>query len=210
MSVLVVVRRRAQPGLEEQAIEEMMRRVADRSRNDRRSRLVWVFQAVDDPAQLLYTGVWPSIADYWQRQQSKPAAQLDALCVGPPERYFFERLRTVEVASLRAHAVDCTFVQLAPAEGATAERFLLEDSHRAAQHLPGFVLHALYRGLDPPSLRFVMHGWESLAALERFRHEVLPALVRELSVTGATVTLFAGRARGGAAGLPHGLYTWRA
>lgn len=209
MSVLVVVRRRARPGSEEPLIEAMMRRVADRARGDRRSRLVWLFQATDDPSELLYAALWPSAADYWRRHQARPSTELDELCAGPPERYFFERLRTIEVVSQRAQAVDCLFVRVGQAEPAAVERYLLEEAHGVAARWAGFVLHAVYRGRDTPGLLFAMHGWETPEALGRFRAEALPGLLQELTALGAAVTLFAGRMRAGAAGLPHGLYTWR-
>jgi quinol monooxygenase YgiN len=187
----------------------MMRRVTDRARGDRRSRLVWLFQAVDDPTDLLYAAVWSSAADYWRRLRAKPPTELDALCVAPPERHFFERLRTVEVVSQRAQAVDCLFVRVADASRTAAEQYLLEEAHRVAARWAGFVLHAVYRERDTPDLLFVMHGWESPAALERFRAAALPPLMQDLAALGAAATPFAGRVRAGAAGLPHGLYTWR-
>ncbi|HLI27465.1 MAG TPA: hypothetical protein VKZ60_10355 [Chloroflexota bacterium] len=209
MSVLVVVRRRARPGSEEALIEAMMRRVADRARGDRRSRLVWLFQAVDAPGDLLYAALWPSASDYWRRHQTSPPTSLDELCTGPPERYFFERRRTIEVVSQRAQAVDCLFVRVGQAEPAAVEQYLLEDALHVAERRPGFVLHAVYRGREEASLLFAMHGWETPEALGGFRAEALPGLVQELTALGAAVTLFAGRMRAGAAGLPHGLYTWR-
>jgi quinol monooxygenase YgiN len=204
MSITAAVRRRARPGEGTHLITTGVHLLEQRVTRAEPLSIARVFQSLSTPDDVLFVSVWDNREAYWASLQEDSAQQqLDALCVGEPERYFFRRLALDQNTARPVVVVDCAILQAPPAN---AEALLTDIRHMVRpmmQVAPGFVLRYLGQDEDDPTRLILLRGWESLEALEDFRLAVAPRFESEWFKHGATVERFMGRSRAAVEGISH-------
>ena len=193
MSVTVVTRRRARRGegphlvaLGAQLLERRVTRAEPLS-------VARVFQSVSNADDVLFVSVWDDRAAYWAALQADHSQeQLDALCTGEPERYFFHRMSLDEDPTASVAVVDCAILTSAPAKAETLLSTVLGMLRPMREVAPGFVLRYLGQDEDEPRRLLLLRGWDSLEALEDFRIDLAIRFEAEWCKQGATVEHFVG------------------
>jgi len=201
MSVTAVVRRHARRGEGANLITTGAHLLEERSARADPLSVARVFQSLSTPDDVLFVSVWDDRDAYWAGlREDRAAQQLDALCVGEPERYFFRQLALDEQADHSVTVVDCAILQSSPA---SAEALLSDIRHMVRplmQVAPGFALRYLGQDEDEPTRLIILRGWESLEVLEDFRRDVAPRFESEWYKHGARVERFMGYSRAMVAG----------
>jgi quinol monooxygenase YgiN len=155
---------------------------------------VRVLQGLHDRDNVLVLGEWRSRDDYWAaREHERAGDAIVALCGGPPQRYFFERLGYFEDMSQQAVVVAAAFVHATPAAASALADFLVHEGREYTADAPGLVYRYTYRDADNPTHFLVCLGCASSAAWESFLQDRAPALEAALAVRAATLEPFAGR-----------------
>ena len=196
MSVAVVTLRRAQPGQGDAVVDLTRRHLAAGGAWQAPRHRLRLFQAVDRPDVLLYVADWDSreafVASVSEGQIDQ---QLGALCVGPPERYFFRPRLTFLTRGRVAAVVDCLLIQAPPEAIETIRLRVLREAPREVLAHPGFVLREAYESDSNDGNFGVIHGWESAAAQEAYFGELKPSLDAPALKLGVTILSFTGVAR---------------
>jgi hypothetical protein len=93
MDTLVLVERHARPGQEESLLAEMQRLGSGGALRREAGRSVRLFVDTAAPTHIFTVARWTTRAAYEAIVPGDPAVQaFDALCLGPPRRWFFEPL----------------------------------------------------------------------------------------------------------------------
>jgi heme-degrading monooxygenase HmoA len=196
MSITVLTRRRARPGQGDALLEQMRSQLDERLGGAPHFREARVFQGLEAPDVILSVTTWDSSFAYWARSRDRDhRAQLDALCIGEPERYLFERLALYEDVSREAAVVSCTLVHSPPLARAAVGTVLEGEAGPLVRALPGLVLRHSYQHVDSPQCFLVLLGWDSLGAWQDFFRDLGPRLGARLREHGATVERFVGVTR---------------
>jgi quinol monooxygenase YgiN len=169
MDTLVLVERHARPGQEESLLAEMQRLGSGGALRREAGRSVRLFVDTAAPTHIFTVARWTTRAAYEAIVPGDPAVQaFDALCLGPPRRWFFEPLFLYRVHSRDPAVMGCALIEARPTES-TRIRDLLIQLREPLLDAPDLLLHTLAQEQDAPQLFLAMHGWTSLAALEEFR-----------------------------------------
>src|SRR4051812_39144874 len=128
MSLTVVLRLQARPGLID-ALLAAGRVMYQQALRAGTLQSVRVLQGLQDANTVLVLGEWRSRDEYWAaREREQAGDDIVALCAGPPQRCFFERLGYYEDMSQQAVVVAAAFVRATPpAEYGLAE-YLMRDA----------------------------------------------------------------------------------
>ena len=186
MTVTLITRRQARPGQEANLLAMAVSKLADE--RYRESRSVRLFQGREDPGLLLHVATWDNREAFARGMRDRGIDELDALCVGPPERYFCDWLSFYTVVTSQPALVTCTMVEVPSAKSDALAAFLKEMTATLRAGLPDMVLHGLYRDQDAPCRFVVLQGWQSPEAWERARQEIMPYYQGSLRALDATVT----------------------
>jgi len=196
MTVTVVVRRQALPGQADALLALANDRLQRAPRRPARRLQVRVFQNPADPHFLLWAGYWENEADYWARTQALGGLEeLDALCAAPADRFVFQQLASYENMGRVPAVVQCTLIQTAPETTEQIVDYLQTHRGPAFKESPGLLLRELYQDRNVPTRLCSIHGWESVAALERHQREGHPHFESRAQALGASVEYFQGLTR---------------
>jgi heme-degrading monooxygenase HmoA len=196
MNVTAVVRRRARRGEGPRLVALATELLEERVTLAEPLSIARVFQSLSSPDDVLVVSVWDSREAYWARVRAESGqAQLDALAVGTPERYFCRRLALDEVPERPVAMVDCAILHCPPARVDALVADLQQRLRPIPEVAPGFVLRYLGQDEDDPSRLVLFRGWDSLEALEDFRIDAALRFEAEWAKYGATVERFVGHSR---------------
>src|SRR3954454_16261101 len=165
MRVTTVVRRRARRGEGPQLVALATRLLEERVTHAEPLSIARVFQSLSSPDDVLVVSVWDSREAYWARVEAESGqAQLDALAIAPPERYFCRRLALDEVPGHAVAVVDCAILRCPPARVEALAADLQQRLRPIPEIAAGFVLRFLGQDEDEPTRLLLLRGWESLDA----------------------------------------------
>ena len=182
MSVIVVVRRRARPGLETALLREWVRQVEAPAVWSLHRRAGRLFEDRAAPGTLLYVGDWETPAAFWARTQEDAAGhRLDALS-GAPRYAFFAPLVVHEVVGRHMKLGDFTFVRTGATERAAVLEALQARDASGGSPGPEFVARYLCEDLGDPEHFLLFQAWEGPAV-----EAPEPLLERMLSATAARI-----------------------
>ena len=192
MAVTVAFRLRPRPDGVEVALRAVRRGFEDARTVRPRSRRARLFQRLGDPTDLLDIGEWEAPGAVEAYVRSPLFAEVAAVAEVPPRVEYYESLRSLEWFSRSAAVAACATIVASPATAATVAAYLREESFQAVSAMPGLCYHEVNRAVDDPSHFLTVHGWSTLADLDRFRAGVGPRLRAAEADLGAVVDLFAG------------------
>jgi hypothetical protein len=115
------------------------------------------------------------------------------LHAGPITHQYLDQLTLYEDMSRHAAMAACVTIIAPPAMAAEVRAFADRQGRDELVGRPGFVVRGVYQDQDLPERLFVVHGWDSPAALETFVRHTAPALKAHIAVWGASVDVFIGR-----------------
>jgi quinol monooxygenase YgiN len=169
MSVTVVGRWHVPTGEEALAIAAAQHELDARAGQPPARREAHVFQAIDDPAMLLYVGEWSDRASFEVYRRQGGAGTVEASVREGGEYVICERLVFYGNFAYRAQVVACGIIE-APAESMEALRELILPGGRWRIHgWPGLVHYTVFLEITHARRYVVVHGWQSEAALQRLR-----------------------------------------
>lgn len=201
MSVAVVGHWHSQPGQEAALLAAAAHLIQAPPTAVPGRRSVHLLQGVDEPAALLFVAEWDSREAYEARLESIDVdARVAALLAGPPQRYFFRPLLTLEIEGRPLQVATAALVETRPPVRQAVHRYLLKEASRAVRSRPGFAQRRLYVGWDNPDFLLLLTTWDSLAALESFVTDIGGDLTNTLRGLGATVQRFVGHLQAGVTG----------
>jgi quinol monooxygenase YgiN len=154
-----------------------------------------LLHSADAPDRLLYVGQWDSREAYLAHAQVDGTLPHTALRAGATTHQFFDQLALYEDMSRQAAMAACVTITAPPAMAAAVRAFVDRQGRQELVGRPGFVLRGVYQDQDVPERLFVMHGWESPAALETFVRTTAPTLNAQMAEWGASIDVFTGRIR---------------
>jgi hypothetical protein len=122
----------------------------------------------------------------------RAAEQLDALSLGPPDRYFFRPWVAYANPGTEAAALEAAVITYAPEQTDAVQMFILREAARRVRHVAGFCYRRVFKDVDIPTRLLVVRGWDSAASLERFVRDVRPELEEQQPPGGVTADHFVG------------------
>ncbi|MCC7371574.1 MAG: antibiotic biosynthesis monooxygenase [Chloroflexi bacterium] len=154
-------------------LDEMLAGVRDdlahsyrRNPGRRQSR---VFQQIDLPTSFIAISEWDAEEDF-QRFQASQRFQRMTVQADPPARIErLHRLRSFARMAFQAHCVACIRLIALPEHGDELEAAILGSIRVDVESSPGLISHDVFRAGAQAGQLVIVHGWESLAALEAFR-----------------------------------------
>ncbi|HEY7066892.1 MAG TPA: antibiotic biosynthesis monooxygenase [Chloroflexota bacterium] len=195
MSVTVVLRLRARPG-QADAVLAAGTALYQRALQARTLQAVRVLQGLADPDDVLVLGEWQKREAYWAARAADQAGdEIVALCAGPPQRYFFDRLGYYEDMSRRAWMVAAAFMRAPAATAAAFAAFLTRDGRQFTADAPGLVYRYVYQDADDPTHFLLSIGLASQPDWEHFQQALAPPIQAAVAARGGTLDPFAGRAQ---------------
>ena len=192
MAITVAFRLRPRPEGVEVALRTVRRGFEEARTVRPRSRRARLFQRLGDPTDLLDIGEWEEPGAVEEYVRSPVFAAVAAMVEVPPRVKYYASLRSLEWFSRPATVAACATITATPATAAAVAAYLGEDSYEAIRATSGICYHELNRAVDDPSHFLIVHGWSTLADLERFRGDVGPRLEAAVTDLGAVVDLFTG------------------
>ena len=162
---------------------------AQRRPGRRQSR---VFQRVGSPCDLLGVVEWDQVESYEAFQQSATYQTLLEGLAAPVRTRYCMRLQLFERFLRQAEVSACAIITPVGAQPAMIEQVILQQARTEVIPSPGLISHEAYRTVTSPPDFIVIHHWEHLGDLERFRRETSPRLEGTLTDLGATLERFTG------------------
>jgi quinol monooxygenase YgiN len=151
-----------------------------------------VFQRVGSPGDLLGVVEWDRQESYDAFRRSPTyRAILDGLAA-PAHTRFCARLHLFERPLHHTEVSACAIIAPGVASPTVVEQIVLKQGRTEVIPSPGLICHEVYRTLKRPPEYIVVHRWQRLADLERFRQHTSPGLQRSLDELGATLERFTG------------------
>jgi len=190
VSVTLLTKRQAQAGQDEAVVALVRRLIEAHLPHVVRHEPIRLFQAARDPTILLTVSTWASREAYRESTRDQDLSAIDALSVGPPERRFCQRIKLYEsvyepVVAVSSILVDC------PSEVRDAlADYLTRESKEFVVGQPGCVLRVVYADEDDPSTFFVLSGWSSLEAWQRFIGDPVQSARAAIRARGGRVEQF--------------------
>lgn len=155
-------------------------------------RFARVFQHLTEPDWFLAFEEWQSQAEY-QRLRESPAFLESLAAYGPPPQAdALERLQLYRRLPYRPTALTCVSLTTSPEQAQAVEDRVCDDAQRAALVDGGLVIRAVYRVTEQPGRLLVLHGWRSLAQVERYQETLATDTETALRALGAAVDSFVG------------------
>lgn len=194
MGVTIVLRLWAQDGQRDEILAMATREFEAPTSGSEGCRYARLFQTLGDPDQFLYVAEWDSREAFERggRQLRTPA--LDALMLRFEGPHYCRELYSYENMARRPEIVACAIGE-APAAAADATRELAIQLGREASQAPGLVLYRVAEDVARAGRIVVLHGWDSLAALELARGDAGAPVQERLRALGVAVTVSVGRTR---------------
>ena len=151
-----------------------------------------VFRRLEHPTQLLALGLWESQAAFEEFQRSPVFVETVNRCGTPPRIEPLEQLRFFERMEHRATVMACSTLTAPPERAADVLAVLLSQQHRAVEQVPGLDCREVYREQATAGHILLVHQWQSMADLDRFRAAEALRGEATLQELGATTERFTG------------------
>jgi heme-degrading monooxygenase HmoA len=198
MPFFVTVSRQAEGRILEVLLARIRQRLALSATTQPGRRATRVFQQVDAPSHLLALSEWTHEQAFVAFIESPHSAENSRLCGGPPVVTPLIPLIRAEYMARRASIVSCVTLTVAPEHGPALRGILTGEAHQQAKSVPGIVSREAYAARDQAGKFLVIHSWQALADLERFRATAALELdelhahlgTRLVSFTGAIIAQF--------------------
>jgi quinol monooxygenase YgiN len=195
MPFFVMVRYEARPGRADDLLALIRDDFAASPAAQPGRRFARVFQALDEPAQLLAIEEWQDRAAY--EQHAMTPAYVAALAAhgesAPADE--LERLQHYRHMPRPLTALSCAVLTIPPEQLERAERFVCDDERRDVLDASGLVLRAVYRIAGRPARLVVLHGWRTLDDLRAYTATSAYQMATSLASTGVLVEQFCGQVR---------------
>src|SRR5215217_3795838 len=107
----------------------------------------------------------------------------------------FQNLASYENMGRVPAVVQCTLIQTAPETPEQVLEYLQTHRAPALKQSPGLLLRELHQDRNVPTRLCAIHGWESVAALDRHQREGHPHFESRAHELGASVEYFRGLTR---------------
>jgi heme-degrading monooxygenase HmoA len=151
-----------------------------------------LFQRIGQPTHLLSISEWDAEEHFERFRHSAVFVETNAVS-GPSLRIEpLERLRLLQRMDRRAVVVACATVTAPPERAAEVEAVLLSEEHRAVERADGLIFREVFRSRAVVGHLLLVHGWASLAHLDRFRASESLRGEAALLQLGATTERFTG------------------
>ena len=197
MNVTIATRLQTRPG-EADAVTAVFRAAfATRAIWTRPRRHARLIQALDDPAALLYLAEWESRAAFLARMTMRGVEQRLQQLTTRYERHFVRPIRAESAGQLpdRARIVTCGLVRVPPAQSAGVLTYLVEELGPAVREIPGLIRRTIYEDLDQVDWFLLVYEWDTRAAWEAARRELVPTTEESLRLRGGQLQRFVGQTR---------------
>ncbi len=152
-----------------------------------------LFQRIGEPTRLLSISEWDGEAHFERFRQTPIFVETNAVSSSSLRVEPLERLRLLQRMDRRAVVVACATVTAPPERSADVEAVLLSDEHRAVERATGLIFREVFRSRAVVGHLLLVHGWASLADLERFRATESVRGAATLMELGATTDRFVGQ-----------------
>ncbi len=192
MRITVVARRQASPGQGAALGAAITQLIGTPAVWPPHLQSVQVFRNGDNPDLFLSLSEWDSREAYQASMAERAAEALDALSIGPPDRYFFRPWVAYANPGTEAAAVEAAVISYAPEHTDAVQMFILREAARRVRHVPGFCYRRVLKDMDDPNRLLVVRGWDSAASLERFVRDIRPEFEEQRSLDGVTADHFVG------------------
>ena len=151
-----------------------------------------VFQGIIDRSHLLAIGEWERAEDYHRLYRSSRYQEL-VVCADPPaDIASLRRLRLFARMSIAPSIVACVTMTAPDSQAAAFRAYVLGGAPTAVEAAPGLLSHEVYQVGAAPGALLAVHGWRSLADLERFRTQAAPRHASAFARFDVTVERFTG------------------
>lgn len=155
-------------------------------------RFARVFQHLTEPDRFLAFEEWQSQAEFQRLRESPDYLETLAAYGPPPQADALERLQLYRHLPHRPTALTCVSLTTPPGQAEAVEDLVCDDARREALVDGGLVIRAVYRVIQEPGRLIVLHGWRSLAHLERYQETVAGEAEAAMRALGAAVDSFVG------------------
>lgn len=192
--MIVVVRRRARPGREEEALEALRARFEQRAALASARRRAAVLQGMEDPAELLDVAVWDTRPAFEAALDETDRPAFSDLFEGPSTSFHCNELASYETVYRAPALVACLVIEGARA-GEAADEALRHFERARLGAAPGLVQYDIGLSADDLTRLVILHGWDSPESLRDFRAASLSDFRARLDALGLAVTPFQSRVR---------------
>jgi heme-degrading monooxygenase HmoA len=192
MAFIVIVRLQVRPERLADVLS-LIRTEFARSQGSGRGRLRGhVFQRLGHLTDLLGCVEWDSQQAYEQYRHSLTHhAILDGLAA-PSHAQYCTRLVSFERMLERSAVAACAVLASSIDTSAAVEQYVLQERRDEIISTPGLIAHEVYRTLKTPPRYIVVHRWQHLGDLERFRQDTGRREDQRLAELGGTLERFTG------------------
>ena len=177
MAFYVLTHRRSQPDRLDEVIEHIRSRLANAPGTEPGRRAARVFQRLDEPTHLLTVSEWiDERAFATQHVQSTFMAETDAL--GGTSATFTPLIPLIRYEHMARRGVigSCVTITARPEVVPELQAFLVGPAHQEIKALNGVVSREVFAARDKPGTFLVVHSWQALSDLKRFRSNEALAL----------------------------------
>jgi heme-degrading monooxygenase HmoA len=176
MAFWVLMNRKTRQDRLDEVLARIRQRLAESSTQQRSRRASRVFQRLGDPTHLLTVSEWVDERSFTEFSQSAIFAETDAIGGSRPEIVPLVPLLRYEHMARRAAICSCVTITATPDAIPELREYLVRQAHQEIKSLSGVVSREVFAARDTAGTYLVIHGWQALADLERFRSTEAPAL----------------------------------
>ena len=192
MVYFVAIHQEAWPDRVEELLDTIRANLAASATLHPSRRSTRVFQRLGRPTQLLSLGLWDSEAAFEEFRRSAIFVETSSRCGPPPRIEPLTQLRFFERMEHRASVMACSTLTTSPERAAAVESVLLGEQHRVVEQVPGLVCREVCREQASAGHILLVHHWQSMADLDRFRASEALRGEATLQQLGATTERFTG------------------
>jgi quinol monooxygenase YgiN len=193
MSVTVVGSIQARPGQGGALVAALVPLLEQAIPSARQRQVARLLQNADNPDCIRYVAHWDSREAYQAHVQAIGTQPHDALRASEIGYQYYDQLALYEDMSRHAVIAACVSITAPPAMAAAVRAFVDRQGRQELVGRPGFVLRGVYQDQDVPERLLIVHGWDSMRALDTFIANTAPTLDAHVAEWGARVEVFVGR-----------------
>lgn len=192
MAFFILMHRETHPDRLDEVLGRIRQRLRESSTAQAGRRTSRVFQRLDRPTHLLTVSEWTDDLAFTEFRRSAVFGETDRIGGAPPSITPLVPLIRFEHMARRATIASCVTVTATPGATPALRSSLVEEAHQHAKTLSGIVCREVYRARDTPGAFLVVHSWESMADLERFRATDALQMDQTHDLLRTTVVVFTG------------------